>query len=92
VSAFERRKYSLYSPTAWIRRRLYSRSRSSRAFAGLAGMLFVMRFLRQAGRRDVEVVALDKLAPGESMIIRTIEPPARRQRRAARRRGAESAG
>jgi len=92
VPIFERRKYSLYSPTAGIRRRLYRRSRSNRAFAGVAGMLFVVRVLRQASRRQVEVASMDRLAPGQTMIIRTIEPPTRRQRRAARRRGAESAG
>jgi hypothetical protein len=91
VPIFERRKYSLYSPTAGVRRRLYRRSRSNRAFAGLAGMLFVVRILRQASRRQVEVASMDRLAPGQTMIIRTIEPPTRRQRRAARRRGAESA-
>jgi hypothetical protein len=91
VPIFERRKYSLYSPTAGIRRRLYRRSRSNRAFAGLAGVLFVVRILRQASRRQVEVASMDRLAPGQTMIIRTIEPPTRRQRRAARRRGAESA-
>jgi hypothetical protein len=91
VPIFERRKYSLYSPTAGIRRRLYRRSRSNREFAGVAGMLFVVRVLRQASRRNVEVASLDRLAPGQTMIIRTIEPPTRRQRRAARR-GAESAG
>ena len=89
---FERRKYSLYSPTAGLRRRLYRRSRSNRAFAGLASVLFVVRILRQASRRNVEVASMDRLAPGQTMLIRTIEPPTRRQRRAARRRGAEPAG
>jgi hypothetical protein len=92
VPIFERRKYSLYSPTAGLRRRLYRRSRSNRAFAGLASVLFVVRVLRQASRRNVEVASMDRLAPGQTMLIRTIEPPTRRQRRAARRRGAESAG
>jgi hypothetical protein len=91
VNIFERRRYTLYSPKANVRRRLYRRSRSNRAFAGLAGMLFIVRLVRQATRKQVEVAALDRLAPGQTMIIRTIEPPTRRQRRAARRRGADSA-
>jgi hypothetical protein len=53
-------------------------------------MLVIFRFLRQASRRQVEVAALDRLAPGQTIVVRTIEPPTRRQRRAARRRGAES--
>jgi hypothetical protein len=90
VPIFERRRYTLYSPRAGFRRRLYRRSRSNRAFAGLSGMLVIFRFLRQASRRQVEVAALDRLAPGQTIVVRTIEPPTRRQRRAARRRGAES--
>ena len=41
--------YSLYSPTAWLKRKLYRRSRSNRAFAGLTAMLVVLK-LAAAGR------------------------------------------
>jgi hypothetical protein len=92
VPLIERKKYPLYSPSAWFRRNLYRRSRSNRAFAGLAGMLFVMRVLRRASSKQPEVVALDRLAPGQTIIIKTIAPPTRRQRKAARRGGVESTG
>ena len=88
---FQRRKYSLYSPTAGIRRRLYRRSRSNRAFASLTTMLFLLRVVRRASSKQPEVAALDRLAPGQTIIITTTAPPTRRQRRAARRRGIESA-
>jgi hypothetical protein len=92
VGIFERRKYSLYSPSANMRRRLYRRSRSNRAFAGMASVLFLVRVLRRASSRQVEIAAMDKLTPGQTIIIRTIAPPTRRQRKAARRQGVETTG
>ncbi len=86
----ERKTYPLYSPSAWFRRNLYRRSRSSRTFAGLAGMLFVVRVIRRASSKQPEVVSLDRLAPGQTIFISTTAPPTKRERRAARRRGAES--
>ena len=79
--------YSLYSPSAELRRRLYRRSRSNRAFAGLAGMLMVARVLRRATARKPETVSLDKLHIGQSMTVTLIERPSRRQKKAARKAG-----
>jgi hypothetical protein len=90
VAIIERRKYPLYSPSANVRRRLYRRSRSNRAFASLTTMLFLLRVVRRASSKQPEVAALDRLAPGQTIIITTTAPPTRRQRRAARRRGGES--
>jgi len=79
--------YSLYSPTANLKRRLYRRSRSNRAFAGLAGTLMVVRILRRGVARKPEVVSLDKLHIGQSMSITLMERPTRRQKKAARKAG-----
>jgi hypothetical protein len=79
--------YSLYSPTAWLKRRLYQRSRSNRAFAGLTATLVVLKLLRRGVSRKPEVVSLDKLQIGQSMTITLLERPTRRQKKAARKAG-----
>ena len=79
--------YSLYSPTAWLKRKLYRRSRSNRAFAGLTAMLVVVRLLRRGLSRKPEVVTIDKLRIGQSMTITLMERPSRRQKKAARKAG-----
>jgi hypothetical protein len=79
--------YSLYSPSAWLKRRLYRRSRSNRAFAGLTAMLVVVRLLRRGLSRKPEVVTIDKLRIGQSMTITLMERPSRRQKKAARKAG-----
>ena len=80
-----RKKYPLYSPTASAQRRLYRRSRSNRAFAGIAGGLFFLRIIRRATARQPEVAAVERLKPGQSVTITAITPLTRRQRKAARR-------
>jgi hypothetical protein len=79
--------YSLYSPTAYLKRRLYQRSRSNRAFAGLTATLVVLNLLRRGVSRKPEVVAIDKLRIGQSMSITLMERPSRRQKKAARKAG-----
>lgn len=79
--------YSLYSPVAWLKRKLYRRSRSNRAFAGLTAMLVVVRLLRRGLSRKPEVVTIDKLRIGQSMTITLMERPSRRQKKAARKAG-----
>ena len=79
------KKYGLYSPTAALQRRLIRQSRQNRTWAGVAGMLMVVRILKRASSRRPEVVATDRLAAGQSMTITAIARPTRRQRRAARR-------
>ena len=83
-----RKKYSLYSPTAGLQRRLYSRGRSSTLWAGLAGAFMVLRVVRRLVTRQQEIAATDRLKPGETLMITAIAPPTRRQRKAARRAGA----
>ena len=79
--------YSLYSPAAWLKRKLYRRSRSNRAFAGLTAMLVVVRLLRRGLSRKPEVVTIDKLRIGQSMSITLIERPSRKKKKAARKAG-----
>ena len=79
------KKYSMYSPTAELQRRLYRRSRQNPVWAGMAGTFLVLRVLRRAASRRPEVAAIDRLKPGQSISITAIAPPTRRQRKAARR-------
>ena len=79
--------YSLYSPAAWLKRKLYRRSRSSRAFAGIAATLVVLKLVRRGLSRKPEVVTIDKLRIGQSMTIALIERPSRKQKKAARNAG-----
>ncbi|HEX6786626.1 MAG TPA: hypothetical protein VF076_05480, partial [Acidimicrobiales bacterium] len=82
-----RKGYSLYSPRAELKRRLYRRSRGNRAFAGLAGTWMLLRAIRRVTARRPEVVSLDKLHIGQSMSITLMERPRRRQKKAAREAG-----
>ena len=79
--------YSLYSPSAWLKRKLYRRSRSNRAFAGLTAMLVVLKLLRRGVSRKPEIVTIDKLRIGQSMTITLMERPSRKQKKAARKAG-----
>ena len=79
--------YSLYSPAAWLKRKLYRRSRSNRAFAGITAMLVVFKLLRRGLSRKPEVVTIDKLRVGQSMSVTLIERPSRKQKKAAREAG-----
>ena len=82
-----RQGYSLYSPSAWLKRKLYRRSRSNRAFAGITAALVVLKLLRRGLSRKPEVVTIDKLRVGQSMSVRLIERPSRKQKKAAREAG-----
>ena len=79
--------YSLYSPSAWLKRKLYRRSRNSRAFAGLAATLVLLQLVRRGMSRKPEVVAIDKLRIGQSMTVTLMERPSRKQKKAAREAG-----
>jgi hypothetical protein len=79
------KKYSMYSPSAELQRRMYRRSRQQPMWAGMAGAFLVLRVVLRAVSRRPEVVATDRLKPGQSVTITAIAPPTRRQRKAARR-------
>ena len=79
------KKYSLYSPSAEVQRRVYRRSRSQPVWAGMAGTFLVLRVILRAVSRRPEVAAIERLKPGQSISITAIAPPTRRQRKAARR-------
>ncbi|HEY8093534.1 MAG TPA: hypothetical protein VID93_07110 [Acidimicrobiales bacterium] len=79
------KKYSVYSPSAEVQRRMYRRSRQNSVWAGMAGTFLMLRVIWRAVGRRPEVVATDRLKPGQSLSITAIAPPTRRQRKAARR-------
>jgi hypothetical protein len=63
----------------------------SRGWMAVGAALWVGRKGRSAFGRTEEHVSLDKLRPGQGIEVRTIVPPTRRERRAARRAGAAPA-
>jgi hypothetical protein len=79
------KKYSMYSPSAELQRRVYRRSRQNPVWAGMAGTFLVLRVIQRAVARRPEVAAIERLKPGQSVSITAIAPPTRRQRKAARR-------
>jgi len=53
---------------------------------GIAAFIFGRRFLKKTFGRQPEVLVNETLQPGESMTIRTIEPPTAKESRRGRRR------
>jgi hypothetical protein len=77
------------SPWRLVRRTAFYKGLlgGSRGWMTVGAVLWVGRKARGALGRTEEKVSLDKLRPGQGLEIRTIVPPTRRERRAARRGG-----
>jgi hypothetical protein len=83
------RRPSYLSPIAYARRNgLYKGLLGGdRRWLVVGGTLWGMRALRKALGRTETVVTVEKMEPGQWMSLRTIAPPTRRERRAAKRAG-----
>jgi hypothetical protein len=79
------KKYSLYSPTAAFQRRLARKARQNKLWLTLAVSYWLFQAVRRGASRGPEIAAIDKLMPGQGLVIRTIVPPTRRERKAAKR-------
>jgi hypothetical protein len=66
-----------YARRAAIRRGLLGGSRGWQAF-GVA--YFGLRFMRKAFGKNVEIVSIDELKPGQAMSIAAIDPKTLRRR------------
>lgn len=53
----------------------------SRAWMVVGGIAYAIKAVRWTFKRDVEVVAVGELKPGQRLLITTIPPPAKRRRR-----------
>jgi hypothetical protein len=56
-----------------------------RGFLAVPAGLAVLRAVRRATTKTPEVIAIEKLQPGERLELVTIRPPTRKERKAARR-------
>ena len=57
-----------------------------RFWRGVAAVIFGASFLKRTVGRTEEILTVDRLRAGESLLVRTILPTSRRERRASRRR------
>ena len=80
------RRPTVLSPTALIRRNAIYKGvlGGSRGWMVLGGIFWFGTFLRRTLGKNPVVVATEVLRPGEFVTIRTISPPTRAQRRAAK--------
>jgi hypothetical protein len=80
------RRPTLLSPTALVRRNAIYKGflGGSRGWMVLGGIFWFATFLRRTLGKNEVIVASEVLRPGEFVTIRTIAPPTRAQRRAAK--------
>ena len=77
----------IFSPFVYARRAFVYRGLlgGSRAWMVLGGTFWAGRLIRQMVGRTETIAAREVLAPGQFVTIRTIRPPTRHERKAARR-------
>ena len=77
----------IFSPFVYARRAFVYRGLlgGSRAWMVLGGTFWVGRLIRQMVGRTETIAAREVLSPGQFVTIRTIRPPTRPERKAARR-------
>lgn len=81
------RRPPVYSPFAYARRAgLYKGLLGGdRRWLVVGGAAWGFRFLKKSFGKVEQVVALEKLEPGQSMLLQAIPPVTRRQRKADRK-------
>ncbi len=81
------RKPSLLSPTAYLRRGALYKGLfgGRRGWMAVGAMLWTPRLLKRLVGRNEEVVAIERLEPGQFVRLEAIAPPTRRERKAAAR-------
>lgn len=79
-----RRRPSLLSPFGLARRNAVYKGvlGGDRTWLILGGVVWGGRFLKKSLGKNEEIVALEKMEPGQWMSLRTIPPTTRKQRRA----------
>lgn len=80
------------SPFAALRRNSITRGflGGSNGWMAVGVVVWGGRMLRKALGRREEIVAIEKLEPGQFLELRTITPPTRAERKTARRAGTAS--
>jgi hypothetical protein len=75
------------SPTAALRRNALYKGLlgGSRGWMAVGALVWGPRLMKKALGRNEQVVATERLVPGQAIRIEAIKPPSRDERRAARR-------
>lgn len=81
------RRPGLLSPTAFLRRGALYKGLlgGSRGWMLVGAMFWLPRLLKRALGRNEQVLATEKLKPGQFVTIQALVPPTRSERKAARR-------
>jgi hypothetical protein len=77
----------IFSPFTYARRAFVSRGLlgGNRTWLVIGGTVWAGRLIRRTVGRAETIAATEVLKPGEFVTIRTIQPPTRHERKAARR-------
>lgn len=82
-----RRKSSLFAPTAVLRQRSLRKGLlgGHRGWMAVGVLVWAPRVLRRLAGRHEELIATERLLPGETIQLTAVAPPTRRERKAAKR-------
>jgi hypothetical protein len=77
----------LLSPTAYLRRGAFYKGLlgGSRGWLAIGTVLWAPRVVKRILGRNEEVLATETLKPGQGIVLQTIPPVTRRQKRRAKR-------
>ena len=77
---------TLPSPIQIARRNLISKGllQGDRKWLYIGGAVWLARIVRRVFGRRMEVVSVERLAPGQWMSLRAISPPTRKERKVAK--------
>ncbi len=85
-----RRTPTLLSPTALLRRNAFHRGLlgGHRGWMVVGAMLWAPRVAKRMFGRNEEIIAVEKLTPGQFVRIEALATPSRREKKLARKAGA----
>lgn len=81
------RKSSLLAPAAVLRQRSLQRGLfgGHRGWIAVGVLVWAPRVLKRLGGRNEELIATERLLPGQSIQLTAVKPPTRRELKAAKR-------
>ena len=81
------RKSSLFAPTAILRQRSLQRGLfgGHRGWMAVGVLVWMPRVLKRLAGRNEELIATERLSPGQTIQLTAVGPPTRSERKAAKR-------
>ena len=81
------RKSSLFAPSAVLRQRSLQRGLfgGHRGWMAIGVLVWLPRVLKRLAGRHQELIATERLRPGQTIQLTAVEPPTRSERKAAKR-------